>query len=646
MADAERTTTEDKGFLGDVFQTRYREITPSAILFGVVFGIILNASITYAGLKIGFTIPGSTVAAVVGFGFLRGLLRQGSILETNIGQTIASSINAATPGIIFTVPVVYLLFAGDPSEAMTTERFWLITLAGVVGGLLGVVFIVPLRKQMIDIERLRFPTGTAVGAILKAPGAGPKKALVLLAGAIVAMLIYLPTELPAFKVNGEELPGYGSIGWTVSAPELQDGETLSREYDRDGDNKPDPILTDKSVDVGRWLGLPPTILMVFAIAPFAFGAGYLSGRAGLMVLAGGVLAFFVLNPTAEWLGWTPTTIHPDEVPNFGYRGFNRPLGIGMLLGGALMGVLASIPAIRAAFVSIFSAGSTKRGKDELGILPLAGLAVVGIVGLFGAAQLVIPNNADGGLLGDLPAYGRNVILAIVGAGWIWFASIIIAQCTGMTDWSPISGLALLTVVLIMLLAGKDQVVAAVMFGAALCVALSSSSDMMMDLRTGYIVGAQPRRQQLLEVVSVLIGPLVTMGTLALIVWRNLNSTDPQIPIGPGTDTTAPQAQALRDIIVGVQGGNLPYALYVCGAILGILLGLSGFPGLGVLVGLSMYLPIEYILTYGVGCVANMVMARIKGKQWAEEWGVPFCAGLIVGEAILAMVITIIITLVS
>ena len=110
------------------------------------------------------------------------------------------------------------------------------------------------------------------------------------------------------------------------------------------------------------------------------------------------------------------------------------------------------------------------------------------------------------------------------------------------------------------------------------------------------------------------------------------------PIGPGTDTVAPQAQALEAVIEGVQGGEVPYALYGCGAVLGIALGLGAFAGLGVLVGLSMYLPIVYILTYGVGCLINMGVTAVKGKTWAEEWGVPFCAGLIVGEALLSLII--------
>lgn len=645
MAQENRSERRKEGLLSDLFQTRYPEVSLASVVFGLFFGVVLNASITYAGLKIGFTIVGSALAAVVGFGVLRGVFGRGTILEVNVGQTIASAVNSATPGIIFTVPVLWLL-PGIGGVEPFSPRFWLVTLAGVVGGLLGVAFIVPLRKQMIDIDRLRFPSGTAVGAILKSPGAGPKKAMVLLAGALVATLIYLPVELPNLD---KSLPGYGSLGWRLPNRDLDNDGVLDRSADHDGDGRPDLILSNKDVDVGRAISLivpfPDYILFVFAITPLSFGAGYLTGRPGLMVLAGGILAFFVLNPLAYAMGWIPTTVAPDQVPDFGYANFNRPLGIGMLLGGALMGVVVSFPAIRAALGSIIRAGGSRRGADELGMPVLLTAILLGVFGLFTASDLITGESHGGGLLGGVNPHLRNLVIAVVGAAWIWFAGIIIAQCTGMTDWSPVSGMALLTIVLVMMLSGTQQVVAAVLIGAALCVAISCAADMMADLKTGYLIGAKPKRQQLVELVAVCIGPVITMSALIVIIMRN-QSLSGGLPIGPGTDTPAPQAQALQAVILGVQGNELPYALYIAGALLGVLLGAGAFASLGVLVGLSMYLPLQYVLTYGLGCLANMAVTRVKGRVWAEEWGVPFAAGLIVGEALLAMVINIIIVLLS
>jgi hypothetical protein len=391
----------------------------------------------------------------------------------------------------------------------------------------------------------------------------------------------------------------------------------------------------------------------------------------------------------------PETVTAHEAANFGYRNINRPLGIGLLLGGAMMGVVASLPAIKEAFKSMAAsgkAGGSKVGKDELGLRVLVIAVLLGGAFLFFAssytggkainpvdpisgaevcasvetvehwgytigfetdasrdaweaktsfsdvdrAEFMSTLAAKPGLLArlGLPRMARAAIIALIGIAWIWFAGIIIAQCTGMTDWSPISGMALITVVLVMVLGGTGDVLAAVMLGSALCVAITCAADMMADLKTGYIVGGSPKKQQTVEIIATGIGPIITMLVLLLIAASNMEKFG--VAMGDGTDTTAPQAQALQAIITGVQGGEMPYALYGFGALLGGLLGLGAFSGLGVLVGLSMYLPMNYIATYGIGCIINMIVSKAKGRSFAEEWGVPLAAGFIVGDALLSL----------
>ena len=620
----------------------YREVTLAAVLYGLIFGGIMNAAITYMGLKIGFTLGGGSIAAVVGFGVLRGILRRGSILETNIGQTIASTVNTINAGIIFTVPVLLLLY-GAQAISFRDPSFWWITLSCVAGALLGCVFIVPLRKQMLDIERLRFPSSVAVAAILKSPGAGTAKAIVLLVGVFIGGIIYLPTALPDLG-----WPGYGDLGIRLSSAADPATGRVPADSDRDGDGRGDLLVTHTQVDVGRALGFPNEMQLIFAIAPFAIGAGYLTGRPGLFVLAGGLLAYFVLNPLAYGMGWMPETVRDFEAPGYALGAFNRPLGIGLLLGGALMGVLAAMPAIREGLKSMIAASRSKgAGKggagDEMKLQSLVVIALGAMVLLLVALEFARKGEPVGGLLASVNPWLGRVIVVLVATAWIWFAGIIIAQCAGMTDWSPISGLALLTVVLVMFLAGKDDVIAAVMLGAALCVAISCASDMMGDLKTGYLLGAVPRYQQVTQIAAAAIGPIITMATLVLIAQVNVEKFE-GIPLGPATDTPAPQAQALSAVIQGVQGGEMPYAMYGMGGVLGILLGVGLFPGLGVLVGLSMYLPVFYIFTYGLGCLANIAVGKIKGREWAEEWGVPLCAGLVVGEAVLALIVNIVVLL--
>jgi len=678
---------DSPGLLEDLFQTRYREVTVSAIVFAIVVGVVMNAAITYAGLKIGFTIGGSAIAAVLGFGVLRGLLRRGTILETNLGQTAASAINTSNSGVIFTVPV--LLLIGIPLSWNHAD-FWLITLACVAGAMLGTAFIIPLRKQMIEIDRLRFPTGTGVAVILKSPGAGTKKAIVLLVGILIGAVIYSPIAIPM-------------LGETFSNAAMSNfSYTTIGDLIFGSDQK---IVLGEKVNVGRWLGVPLQLELIFAIAPFALGAGYITGKAGLLVLAGGVLAYYILTPLAFSLGWMPEAILavPEAAPGYGFQAFNRPLGIGLLLGGAMTGVAMSLPAIGAALKSMASAGKLKGGSDELGLKPLVVAAVAAFFLLFVAANIVgnkpmnstdpvtgasfvahgetagvevlatrphegytiafasdenaaawdgwdgaqmasfmQANNAKRGWLAGFPPVVRAGLIALIGALWIWFAGIIIAQCTGMTDWSPISGMALITVVLVMMLAGTGAIIGAVLIGAALCVAITLAADMMQDLRTGHLVGAKPRRQQIIELCVVWMGPAITMATILIISQSNLKLYD--APMGPGTPTAAPQAQALQAVITGVQGGELPYALYGFGALIGALLGLGAFSGLGVLIGLSMYLPFYYIATYGIGCIFQMVLSKIKGRAWAEDWGVPAAAGLIVGESIFALVVNLIVVL--
>ncbi len=752
--------SQKRGFFADLFQRDYPEVSLSTIIFGVIVGIVMNAAITYAGLKIGFTIVGSAIAAVLGFGVLRGLLRKGTILEVNVGQTIASGINGPCSGVIFTVPVLFLLGIPLVTESGSPNTtFWLLTISAVAGAILGVAFIIPLRKQMIDIERLRFPSATAVGAILKSPGAGARKSIILVISIIVAALLNAPAVMPQIrfeasldnldtlvhdekisyedalrtrmiagwieaksapsevlahgealyavdeakaalddareadpeasgnkalerayeeaKVAADERKGHAltqlasdtavgayfvsdykndlalraysassntpppgakrayewsdlrsrKAGWATApmwgysdlnirasretdetvppvdyaydgvTPGENDDPVLARSVDYDRNGRGDLLVTDDRIDVGRMLGLPPQMQLVFAIAPFALGAGYLTGRAGLYVLAGGVLAYLILTPTIFSLGWMPENISAYDAPGYGFLNINRPLGIGLLLGGAMMGVLSSLPAIREALRSIIAARSSSvgGGSDELGFKVILAAGIASFIVLFLAADFAhkapinskdpvtqevfdhaaVKIDANGytigfasqetadtyqntwsdqqrseylqtrkadrpGVLGWMNPHLRAALIAIIGAAWIWFAGIIIAQCTGMTDWSPISGMALITIVLVLVLAGRADIIGALIIGVALCVAITLASDMMADLKTGYIVGAQPKRQQAVEMFMGALGPFVSMFTLLLIAQANMAKFG--VPMGAGTDTTALRVQ--------------------------------------------------------------------------------------------------------
>lgn len=575
----------------------YREVTVAAVVTGIIIGVILNAAITYSGLKIGFTIGGSAVAAVLGWGVLRGILHRGTIVENNICQTVASSINTSNSGVIFTIPVLFLL-------NIQFDAIWVVA-ACTAGAMLGVAFIIPTRKQMIDFDRLRFPTGTAVAAILRSPGEGVQKAFLLLCGIAVAMLVM-------FFANAHVLglPGY---------PELADKLGI-------------PGIGNEDIDVGLWIqNIPllgdywhPSFNFVWAIAPFALGAGFITGAPGLVVLAGGVLAYFVIAPVAFELGWTPAGTTPEAAADWANKFINRPLGIGMLMGGAMVGLAFAFPAIGAALKSMKSAETSGGKREEMPLKYLYIAVVLAFLLLFVAAKSTV---AGGSI-------SQALLIATVGTAWMWFAGIVIAQCAGMTDWSPISGMALLTIVICLLLT-NNQVVPAVLIGAAVCVAITECADMMQDLKTGALVGGIPYRQQMTELAVVWIGPAVCLAVCFLLAAKNEQIFG--VPFGPDTDTPAPQAQALQAAIDGIRGGDVPYHLYGMGGVLGALLSLSGISGLGVLVGLSMYLPLKYLLPYGLGCLIQMILSKRKGAAWTESNGVPFAAGLLVGDGLIGVI---------
>jgi len=229
---------------------------------------------------------------------------------------------------------------------------------------------------------------------------------------------------------------------------------------------------------------------------------------------------------------------------------------------------------------------------------------------------------------------RGIAMALVGTLWIWMSGIILSEAIGRTNWSPLSGMTLVGITLLIIVTygtgmdRGDSIVAAVMVGAATCVAMSQATDLMLDLKTGYLVGATPRMQQIGQFAGAWLGPIVVI--LVIFVLHNAEG------YGLGSDRLpAPQAQALASTIDGIMGGDVPAQKYAAGAMLGgILSALMG--GLGITVGLGFYLPFNIVLTYSLGTVAREVSDRIKGNTWSEEVGIPIAAGLIVGEALVGV----------
>ena len=536
--------------------------------------MIIAVSIGYAALILGFSIEGSELAAILGFGILRGLLRRKSIIENNIVQTIASGVNGASSGMMFSVPAIFLLGYGDRFDPV------ILTFGCIAGAFLGIAFIVPLRKHMIDYERLTYPGGVAVATILKSPGAGVRKAVILVIAALVSATVHAIT----IKT--------GVSNW----------------------------------DVGEMIGMPGFMIGIWYLSLMTIGVGFIAGRGGVAFIIGGYVAYWFLSPMLAATDNFPldasgaTVSSPDSLRLMLYR----PLGIGMLIGGAIMGVILAAPLIGSAIKSMQKAADvdTRASGDEMPI-KLLYIAVAGAVVLLGFMSVTAV---------ETMSIGGGIAMALLGTLWIWMAGIILSEAIGRTNWSPLSGMTLVGITLLIVLTQAlgmdraDSIIAAIMVGAAMCVAMSQATDLMLDLKTGYLVGATPRMQQLGQFIGAWLGPIVVIFVIFAL----------HEAYGLGSDRLpAPQAQALASTVDGIMGGDVPAQKYAAGAVLGaILSALMG--GLGITVGLGFYLPFNIVLTYSLGTLGRELADRLKGKDWSDNVGIPIAAGLIVGEALVGV----------
>ncbi len=552
----------------------YPELTWAAILVGYFLGVIIAISIGYAALILGFSIEGSELAAILGFGILRGILRRNSIIENNIAQTVASAVNGASSGLMFSVPAIFILGYGSDFNPV------LLTFGAIAGAFLGIGFIIPLRKQMIDFERLTYPGGVAVATILKSPGAGIHKAMLLIGGALLSGGLHTISQLT------------GVDNW----------------------------------DLGSLIGVPAYMNGVWYLSLLTIGVGYIAGKGGVAFIIGGYVCYWIIAPLLGGLDLFPmdpasgeVTAEPDALRLLLFR----PVGIGMLIGGAVAGVVLAFPMILSAVRSMQNAAKAEAAmsRDEMPIKLLYS-AIAGAAVLL-AAMAVLSTDKMG--------LGRGLIMAVVGTLWIWIAGVILSEAIGRTNWSPLSGMTLIAVTILILISSgladtTAAVVSAIMVGAAACVAMSQATDLMLDLKTGYLVGATPRKQQLGQFLGAWLGPIVVIVLIFILHEAYVLGSD-KLP--------APQGQALASMVNGIVGGEVPAEKYLAGAGLGALLSLFQ-PGLGITVGLGFYLPFNIVLTYSIGTLLRVASDHWLGRGYGEETGIPIAAGFIVGEALVGV----------
>ncbi len=556
----------------------YPELTWVAVWVGWLLGSVIAVSISYAALILGFSIEGSELAAILGWGILRGMMGRTSIVENNINQTIASAVNGASSGIMFSVPALFILSRKEELASVSDFSIPLMIFACIAGAFVGLGFVIPLRKQMIDFQRLAYPGGIAVATILKSPGAGIKKATLLLGAGLFSAVATLVFSF---------------------------------------------VFTQEQIDHMAVPGVPSLLNISFFLSVMTIGVGFLSGKGGFWFGAGGFICYWILSPILAGYG-SPEVSTLVADPS-GMRGaIYKPTGIGMLIGAALGGIVVAFPLILSAIKSLQAAGkdksSTNAAADEMPIGMLFSAIAIGA----GVIVFLAYMSVDGMSL------GLATVMALLGTLWIWIAGVIVAECIGRTNWSPLSGMTLIAVTILVVIcsqAGMEKaplIIASMVVGAAICLAISQASDMMLDLKSGYLVGAVPKRQQFAQFIGAWLGPIIVIFLLFA-----LHNT-----YGIGTERLpAPQADALASTIEGLVDNNAPVYRYVAGGGLGLMLAASGLGGIGVLIALGFYMPFNIVLTYSIGNVLRVCSDKFAGKRFSEEVGIPIAAGLIVGEAL-------------
>lgn len=562
-----------------------REFTLLAIVLGVIIAIVFGAANAYLGLRVGLTISASIPAAVISMGIVRKILKRDSILENNLVQTIGSAGESLAAGAIFTLPAAFLWEAewGD-SHYISYLNILMLTL---IGGVLGVIFMIPLRRALIVKEDgiLPYPEGRACAEVLKAGEEGGQDSSVVFKGLGLASIY-------KFLANGLKIFPEG-VSYEISTKSFG----------------------------GTAIG--------FDALPALMGVGYIVGpKIDAIMLSGGILAWLVLMPLLHAFGPAEiASLSPSDL----WSNYIRYIGAGAVATGGIISLIKSLPMIVKSFkdsIRDLKDRDSSQNKDRLdadiSMKTSIILVIIAIVLMF-----------------MMPSSPLNLFGALIIVVFGFFFATVSSRMVGIIGSSnnPVSGMSIATLLIATLLlrltgfVGHDGMIAAISIGTIICVIAAIAGDCSQDLKTGYIVGASPRYQQIGEIIGVLASSLAIGGVL----WI-LNSS-----IGFGTkDLPAPQATLMKLIVEGVMNNDLPWNLVFVGSFIAIMVELLGVTVLPFAIGL--YLPINTSLGIMFGGLVRIVVDKIKAskeeKKDAETRGTLYSAGLIAGEGIMGIILAV------
>lgn len=559
------------------------EFTLRSVLTGALIGIVFGAANAYLGLKVGMTVSASIPAAVIAIALSRFFRSRPTVLENNMVQTVGSAGESLAAGIIFTIPALIVL-------GFMPELSKIFALA-VVGGLLGVLFMIPLRRYLMISEhgKLPFPEGTACAEVLVAGDAGGSRVTRILAGLGIGALY-------KFLMEGLRL-------WP----------------DR-------PVWNIRGVEGAQVGG---------EVTPALLGVGYVIGpRISGIMLAGGAVAWLVLIPIIKMVGSGLTEpLYPASVPiaEMGpgeiWDNYIRYIGAGAVAFGGLVTLIKAIPTM----VSSFGAGFKEllgRSPGETEVVRTARDLPTKLV-LWGAILLGIV----AWLLPAIPVSALGALLIVIFSFFFVTVSSRIVGLVGSSS-NPASGMTIATLLATSLIflgmgwTGKAGMIGAISIGAVVCIAICIASDTSQDLKTGFLVGATPRRQQIGEVIGVLSSALA-IGWVVFFLHRAYGIGSDRLP--------APQAVLMSMVVKGVLTQSLPWTLVFIGAFMAACVELLGIPSLPFAVGL--YLPIRLSTPIMTGGLVRLMVERTRDperRHLRRERGVLYSSGLIAGGALMGI----------
>lgn len=568
------------------------ELTPTSIILGIVLAVVFGGANAYLGLRVGMTVSASIPAAVISMGIIRIILRKNSILENNIVQTIGSAGESVAAGAIFTLPAMFI-WADEWND--TSPSVLSISIIALFGGLLGVLFMIPLRSALIvkESETLPYPEGTACAEVLLAGenNGGSKAGLVFAGLGISALYKFIADGLKLFSSQ------------------------LHYEFKRYS---------------GSAIGID--------VLPALLGVGFICGfRISSFMLGGGILAWLVIMPLLKLFGGA-MTVFPSTVPiaelssNELWSYYIRYIGAGAVAAGGIISLIKSLPLIASTFISAVKGYKTSSNTEDdirtnkdlsYKIIIPAVVAIIILIWLY-------------------PPIPVSFIGAILIAFFGFFFATVSSRLVGLVGSSnnPVSGMSIATLILASLilkatgLNGREGMLAAISIGSVICIIAAVAGDTSQDLKTGYILGSTPAKQQTGEFIGALASSLAIGGVLFLLnkAWGYGSSELP-----------APQAILMKMVVEGVMGNSLPWTLVGAGAAIAVVMELLSIPVLPFAVGL--YLPIHLSAGITAGSLVRVALEKHKGfseklKTQFINNGILYTSGLIAGEGLIGILLAI------